>query len=279
VDESVDEAAIRAHYEAGAETDRLIADGEPGLELVRTLELLDRYLPPPPARILDIGGGPGVYSGILAKQGYEVDLIDVVPLHVEQAKAASARQSYAPFRSRIGDARELPDRDDSCDAALLLGPLYHLPAREDRLQALREALRVLRSGGFMLAVGISRFASVLDGLRTGYLLESDFRKIVERDLREGQHRNPTGHPGWFTTAFFHHPDELVAEAESAGFAVEGLFGIEGPAGWFPTLWDSEEGRNAALFAARAVEAERALVGVSAHLLVVGRKPELLPTGN
>jgi SAM-dependent methyltransferase len=216
----VDDSAIRAHYEAGAEEGRLVANGEPGLELVRTLELLDRFLPAPPARILDIGGGPGVYAGILAKRGYEVCLLDLVPLHVQQAQAASAAQPAAPFEVRVGDARDLTDPDDSCDAALLLGPLYHLTERDDRLKALREARRVVRPGGPVLAVAISRFASVLDGLRAGYLLEPAFWEIVERDLREGQHRNPTNHPGWFTTAFFHHPDELAAEVEEAGLVAE-----------------------------------------------------------
>jgi SAM-dependent methyltransferase len=266
----VDDPVIRAHYEAGVEEDRLVANGEPGLELVRTLELLDRFLPAPPARILDIGGGPGVYAGILAKQGYEVCLLDLVPLHVQQAQAASAAQPAAPFEARVGDARDLTDPDDSWDAALLLGPLYHLTERDDRLKALREARRVVRPGGPVLAVAVSRFASVLDGLRAGYLLEPAFWEIVERDLREGQHRNPTNHPGWFTTAFFHHPDELAAEVEEAGLEAEALLGIEGPACWFPGTWESEDGRNAALSAARAVEAEPAILAASAHLLAVGR---------
>src|SRR5205807_2243996 len=51
-----------------------------------------------------------------------------------------------------------------------------------------------------------------------------------RDLREGQHRNPTDRPEWFTTAYFHHPTELREEVEAAGLIFEGMFGIEGP-GW------------------------------------------------
>jgi SAM-dependent methyltransferase len=266
----VDDPAISAHYEAGAEVDRLVSNGERGLELVRTLELLERYLPPPPARILDVGGGPGVYAGILARQGYELSLVDPLPLHVERAAAVSAAQPDAPFHARVGDARELPEPDDSCDAALLFGPLYHLTGREDRLRALAEARRVVRPDGVVLAVGISRFASVFDGLRAGYLRDPEFQSIVERDLREGQHRNPDDRPGWFTTAYFHHPDELVAEYESVGLSVDALVGIEGPGGWFPALWDSEAGREGILFAARAVEAEPAILAASAHLLVVGR---------
>jgi hypothetical protein len=80
----------------------------------------------------------------------------------------------------------------------------------------------------VLAVGISRFASVFDGLRAGYFLDPEFQHIVERDLREGQHRNLGDRPGWFTTAYFHHPDELAAECESVGLSVEAVLGVEGP---------------------------------------------------
>jgi SAM-dependent methyltransferase len=136
------------------------------------------------------------------------------------AEAVSTAQPDAPFQARVGDARELPDPDGSFDAALLLGPLYHLTEREDRVVALREASRVVRPGGPVFAVGISRFASVLDGVRAGYLLEAEFREIVERDLSEGQHRNPGERPGWFTTAFFHHPDELERGGHRLDFSCE-----------------------------------------------------------
>jgi ubiquinone/menaquinone biosynthesis C-methylase UbiE len=56
----MDEAFVR-HYMSGIERDRLIEGGD-RLELVRTLELLDQVLPPPPARVLDVGGGPGAYA-------------------------------------------------------------------------------------------------------------------------------------------------------------------------------------------------------------------------
>jgi 2-polyprenyl-3-methyl-5-hydroxy-6-metoxy-1,4-benzoquinol methylase len=135
----MDDPAASRHYNAGIERDRLLPDGEPRLELVRTLELLGRYLPPPPADVLDVGGGPGVYASRLAREGFRVSLIDLLPLHVEQAAALSAGQSDAPFATALGDARKLEASDESADAVLLLGPLYHLTEREHRLQALREA--------------------------------------------------------------------------------------------------------------------------------------------
>jgi SAM-dependent methyltransferase len=103
------------------------------------------------------------------------------------------------------------------DGVLLLGPLYHLTCRDDRLQALREAYRVVRPGGVIAAAAISRFASTYDGLLRGFLEDSRFEEIVERDVREGQHRNPTGRPEWFTTAYFHHPEELRDEVIEVGF--------------------------------------------------------------
>jgi SAM-dependent methyltransferase len=263
--------AIQTYYDRGLEQERLTAGGE-SLELVRTRELLHRFLPPTPARVLDVGGGAGIYAAWLAAQGYDVHLIDPVPLHMEQARLAAQGESR-PFTAALGDARHLDQLDACCEVVLLLGPLYHLTEAEDRLQALREAHRVLRPGGLLAAAGISRFASLLDGARMGALADPDFAAIVERDLREGQHRNPhlTRRPGWFTTAYFHHPSELAAEVTTAGFALEGMFGIEGPGWLFEDHWHDPAQQPALLNAARAVETEPTLLGLSPHLLAVGRR--------
>jgi len=253
----------------------LLGGGAGRLEYLRTSELLARYLPPPPATILDVGGGVGVYALPLAREGYSVHLIDAVPLHVEQARGASALQPDAPLASaRLGDARELVWDDKSVDALLLLGPLYHLTSRDDRLQALREACRVVRPGGVAAAAGISRFASTYDGLLRGFLEDPRFEEIVQRDVREGQHRNPTGRPEWFTTAYLHRPEELLNEASEAGLSVEALVGIEGPGWILPDLdfWLEDPRRRSTLLEAiRRVEAEPSLLGASAHILVVGRR--------
>jgi ubiquinone/menaquinone biosynthesis C-methylase UbiE len=268
----MDDAGV-GHYERGAESGRLVSGGLPRLEFVRTLELLGRFLPPPPADILDVGGGPGVYAATLARQGYRVALIDVMPLHVEQAAAAAAAQPESPFEVRLGDARALDANDASCDAVLLLGPLYHLTSRADRIRALGEAHRVLRPEGVVIAVAISRFASLLDGLAQGFLSDPVFAGVVEHDLRDGQHRNPkpVERPEWFTTAFFHHPDELIAEVVEAQLGCEGVFGVEGPGWVFQDRWESPDRNEILANAARAVEDEPTLRAASAHLLAVGRK--------
>jgi SAM-dependent methyltransferase len=255
--------SIQAHYDLGVEQPRLERDST--LEWVRSQELLERYLPRPPASILDVGGGPGVYAAWLAAKGYAVRLIDPVPRHVEEARALADHA----FETKIGDARGLEAADATYDIVLLMGPLYHLVERTDRLVALREARRVVKPGGCIVAVGISRFASLLDGLRFDWLRDPDFRSIVDEDLRSGQHRNPRPkeRPEWFTTAFLHRPEELVGEVAEAGLTVEAMLGIEGP-GW---LARREADQAELLDVARKVESEPSLLGASAHLMVIAKR--------
>lgn len=255
---------IRTYYEAGLERDRL-AVGYSRIELVRTQELLARYLPSAPANVLDIGGGPGAYAAWLADAGYEVRLVDATPLHVEQARELAAGR----FEAVEGDARRLDEPDASYDVALLLGPLYHLLEREERLAALGEARRVLRPGGLLAAAGISRFASLLDGLLRD-LLDDEGWALVQRDLADGKHL-PGGDHALFTNAYFHRPEELRAEVEAGGFELEGFFGVEGP-GWARAeSLDDERIFEDVVRVARAVEQEPAIIGASAHFLAVGRR--------
>lgn len=126
-----------------------------------------------------------------------------------------------------------------------------------------------------MAAAISRWASALDGLSRNLLTDNDFVGMVERDLADGRHYNPTDRVDYFTTAYFHRPDELRREVIDAGFEAEGPYGIEGP-GWilpdFEERWSDPKRREVLIQVARTVESEPAMVGVSAHLLVVGRKP-------
>lgn len=157
---------------------------------------------------------------------------------------------------------------------LLLGPLYHLVERADRVAALAEARRVVRPGGIVAGAAISRFASTYDGLFRSQLDKPGFEQIVERDLRDGQHRNPTRDPGWFTTAFFHLPDDLTAEVADAGLTLRALYAVEGPAWFLPDLdarLEDPQQRERILRAVRRVETEPSLLGASSHLLAVSRR--------
>jgi ubiquinone/menaquinone biosynthesis C-methylase UbiE len=266
---------ITAHYDLGIEEPRL-RRSQGLLEFVRTQEIVRRRILPPPAVIWDVGGGPGIYSCWLASLGYEVHLLDAVPLHVQQAKTASASQRDHPIASiHLGDARSIPASDRSADVVLLFGPLYHLVEKADRLASLAQAARILKPNGILLCAAISRFASAFDGICRNLLADPVFLDIVKQDLESGQHRNPKNHPWYFTTAFFHHPEELAREMAESGFVVDQVLGVEGP-GWllqdFDERWKSQEGRERILWLARTLEAEPSLLGMSAHLLGIGRLP-------
>lgn len=261
---------VRAFYETYDEAGRLDT-GVFQLERARTRELLARVLPKPPGVVLDVGGGAGDYAFWLAEQGYEVHLVDLVPRHVEQAlRGRDGRQLES---ARVGDARALDQKGASCDAVLLLGPLYHLHEQRERLQALREARRVLRPAGVLAAAGISRYASLLDLLRLG-IDDARFAALVSHDLRTGRHSNPTEQLEYFTKAFFHRPDELSGELREAGFADVRLLPIEGP-GWlardFDRRWADPARRDELLGWLREIEDDPALLGVSAHLLALGAR--------
>jgi ubiquinone/menaquinone biosynthesis C-methylase UbiE len=264
---------ITRYYQEVAEEGRLAA-GPGQLEFARTKEVVLRYLPPPLATILDVGGAAGVYALWLAQLGYHVHLIDPVPRLVEVARRRSEASPTRLCTCQVGDARELRFDDRVVDAVLLLGPLYHLTDAEERLRALREVHRVLRPGGVMFAAAISRCASALDGVARDLLADPSFAAIVRQDLAEGQHRNETGKWDYFTTAYFHRPDELQAEVMSAGFNCKAVLGLEGP-GWvlsdFDARWADPRKRENLLCVARALETEASIVGLSAHMLAVGTK--------
>ena len=133
---------------------------------------------------------------------------------------------------------------------------------------------MLEPGGLLFAAAVDRFASLLPGIFENALADPEFAAIVARDLRDGQHRNPTN-KDYFTTAFFHRPEDLEAEVREGGFELLDLLGVEGP-GWLlldiDRRWADPAERERLLRAARAVEREPTLLGLHAHLLAVGRKP-------
>ncbi|BDP43200.1 SAM-dependent methyltransferase [Deinococcus aetherius] len=267
---------IAAYYAQNREHERLTR-GSNQLEFERTRELLARFLPPPPATVLDVGGGTGPYARPLLEEGYGVHLLDAAPHHIERIRADPSLAGLTS--ATLGDARALPYPDASADAVLLLGPLYHLTGADDRLRALTEARRCLRPGGVVLAAAITRTASTLDGLLAGLDADERFRAMRNATLEDGLHQPPDPTLGWFTTAYFHRPEELQREVEEAGFRNVDLYAVEGLGNVVPdfeTLWMDPARRGRLLDVIRRTERDPALFGVSAHLLAVGYSPSPNP---
>jgi len=267
---------IVAHYTRLAREQSRFRSPRGQLEFERSKELILRFLPRHRAVIYDVGGGPGTYAFWLTQLGHEVHLVDPVPFHIRQARKRAKREPRsAPAEIVPGDARRLPLSSSSADVVLLMGPLYHLPKEPDRRLALAEAFRVLKPGGLLIGVGVTRFTSMMDGSWEGYLSDPGFVRIVQRDLTTGEHRNPKDIPAYWTTAFFAHPRELAREVRSAGFRVKGTFAIEGFVWWVPGLrrkWLDPRFRSRLLHMLRATEREPTLIGMGPHIMSVARKP-------
>jgi 2-polyprenyl-3-methyl-5-hydroxy-6-metoxy-1,4-benzoquinol methylase len=254
---------LHAYYvDHFVEDDRLHATAHGRLEFERTRELLRRHLPRPPARILDVGGATGVHARWLAEDGYDVHVVDLVPQHVGVAG------SLPGVTAAVGDARELAEPDAHADATLLLGPLYHLVDRADRVRALHEAARVTAPGGLVAAAAISRHAPLLD-LGARDRIDDDTEPVLREIVATGRHDPRLG----FTTAYCHRVDELTDEMRNAGLREVDAFGVEGPLGWVLRALDPELAAArlpAALRAARLLDGDPALVAASSHLLGIAR---------
>jgi SAM-dependent methyltransferase len=264
--------SVVEYYSSYDEEARL--SGEHSLERVRSREIIGRSLPAHRISIIDIGGAAGAYSFWLAGLGHEVSLVDLTPKHVEQARRTNEGSPAKLARIQVGDALGLEFEDAAFDLALLMGPLYHLPERGLRIRAIREAARVVKPGGIVVAAAISRFAALLDGYKYGHVADPAFRRILDRGLATGNHVNDSGNPEYFTTASFHRASELGEELAEAGLSVEGLLAVEGFAHLIPGVEDKmrdPEYRGYLLEKLRETEAEASLVGASSHLLAIARK--------
>lgn len=253
---------------------RSTSPGASNLEFERTKRILLRYLPRKPSTVVDVGGGPGRYSFWLAKKGYTVHLVDIMPLQIRQAREFQRKSGTGLASISVGDARQLDFPDRSANVVLLFGPMYHLVREDERLRALSEARRVLKPGGLLFAAAISRFTSALDGSLRGYIRDPQFMKIIKQDLETGQHRNLSNNPRYFTTAFFHHPDQIGSELNHAGFGSAKVYGVTGFA-WllsrFNEIWKNSHLKERLMTIMDMMELEPTLLGASDHLLAFAKK--------
>jgi S-adenosylmethionine-dependent methyltransferase len=244
-----------------------------------TLRALREHLPPPPARVLDCGGGPGRYAVELARLGYAVTLFDLSAgnLALAQEKAAASGVTLAACEQGTAlDLGRYPN--ERFDAVLLMGPLYHLLEEAERAQALAEARRVLKTGGPLFAAFISRYAAHRDA-SVKYPLEPveqpELYAEIERSGRLPP--NASGAPGF--VAYFAHPAEVAPLVWRAGFEVAAVLGVEGLVSVTEDVAVNALTGPAWEWWAEAnwrVAADPSLHGAVEHLLVVAHKPRWRP---
>jgi S-adenosylmethionine-dependent methyltransferase len=261
---------VEHYYDENAqlEWDRLESKHQAEFEV--TFRALTEFLPPAPARLIDIGGGPGRYAITLAERGYRVTLVDLSRgnLGLAKQKTAEAGIKLDDFiHANALDLSAFPEA--GFEAGLLLGPLYHLHKLEERRNALEQACRLLKPGGLVFAAVITRFASFRDAATNGYTYVEDNPAYSEKLLATGIHDSGDG----FTDAYFATPEEVIPLGEDAGFTTLKLMGCEG------LLAGREEHVNSLTGSAKQVwldfnyrfAQEPSLLGASDHLLYIGRK--------
>lgn len=225
-------------------------------------------------KILDIGGGPGRYSIFLAQQGHEVTLVDLSGKHIRQAIDKAAEAGVHLDSSIHGDALRLHEylyKKEQFDVVLLMGPLYHLTKEEDRLLALKEALRALRPGGLLIAAFISNYAPIQD--YASELYDFDNMEQLLKYLEDG--RNHQEDAVQFTTSYFFSAGEARNLMNGVGLKELVFAGVEnvlcGKEKKFHEL--GREQQNKWLELAWHLSKDQNLLGMSEHFLYIGQKEE------
>ena len=266
-------------YNAGIEKNRL-RTGLGLIEFERTKEILRQTLPIAPAVIYDIGGGYGEYSFWLAELGYEVYLYDISETNIKMAMDLSKEYACSPKAMEIADARTIVRPPETADAVLLFGPLYHIVDYEERQLCLKECLRLLKPGGLLFTAAITRYATLLwattvYGSDSSLLDENAFFEMIAHEVQTGHHiKNPESAYRGIGRSYFHLPDELKREIETAGFIDTDVRGVIGPAWLAPgidDIWEDESKRESLMRIVRLCEKEESILGLSTHLMAISRK--------
>lgn len=243
------------------------------LEFIRTKEIISRFLPEKPIKIIDLCGASGHYSYWLAQKGHEVHLMDLSERHINEAKKNELQYNSKLASISCGDARAVKWGDETFDMVLLMGALYHLQEKEDRLLCLKEAYRILKNGGTAIFAYISRYASMLDGFSNGFVDDQTFLNIMDVDIMTGRHNNPDNKEGYFTNAFFHSTGDIYSELINTQYCDIMLYAVEGFGGLISNneyLKDNEK-LEKLLHYIRVTEQNMEMIGISAHQLVVCKK--------
>lgn len=267
---------VRAYYRGYDEQGRLVRDPYRRLEFDTTLRYLRRYLPAR-GRLLDAGGGPGRYTVALARRGYRMSMIDLLPEHVEQARR-SARGARVQRRVETLESGSLDDLsrfpDGAFDGVLCLGSaLGHVVDRRRRARAWKELVRVARPGAPVFVSVIGRLCLLSYSMLAQPQEWEEDPGLYRRIERTGDY---DGHRS-FAPCHFYLVEELEGEMRKAGLEVLVSVGLQGLVPPYPQQIKPLARRYPRAYRAwlgmqRRMGEDPAVVRFSQHFLVVGRKP-------
>lgn len=241
------------------------------LEHDLTWRYLDRYLPPE-GSILEIGAATGRYTLELARRGYRVTALDLSAALLEECQKNLSEEGLdQKVRLVIADARDLREvTENPFDAVLLMGPLYHLIEKADRILALKEVFDRLRVGGIIFSSFISRFGTLSDLIKSLPAWIEDQPKAWSM-IENG--RRPKGYPRGGFRGYFARASEIAPLHTTLGFETLILAGVEPVIAADDDSYNKLEGKQRELWLDLlfALSTERSIIGASRHLLYVGKK--------
>ncbi|HSL46642.1 MAG TPA: class I SAM-dependent methyltransferase [Anaerolineales bacterium] len=267
---SDDVSDIAAYYNSDPEREHYRLERHQ-LEYDLTWRYLDQYLPPQ-GTVLEVGAGPGKYTLELAKRGYTITAVDMSAMLFETCRRNITDAGLdRRVRFIVADARDLSQvTEQEYDAALLMGPLYHLMEEADRKAALKEVFDRLRGGGILFSSFISRFGIMGDLLRDipGWIEDQvEVRSLLERGKR------PDEYPRGGFRGYFALVSEIAPMHEALGFETLAVAGVEPAISADDESYNKLEGiqRQSWLDLLYNISTESSIIGASRHLLYVGKK--------
>jgi S-adenosylmethionine-dependent methyltransferase len=240
-------------------------------EFAVTCCALGQFLPPPPAKILDVGSGPGRYAIPLAERGYDVSILDVSQQSLDLAvhKASERGINFdAVICATATDLGAFPS--EAFDAVLVMGPLYHLKAARDRAQTVQEAMRVARPGHLVFSAFLTRYSVVRYAAKVRPAQLMEMPSFLESILASGTGQTADG---FLRTCYCSDPIEIRPFMEGLGLATVDMVGCEGIVGEVEDKLNELPEDQFARWVALNYQLGRKpeLLAASAHILHIGRK--------
>jgi S-adenosylmethionine-dependent methyltransferase len=215
------------------------------IEFASTLQLIDKYFPKR-GHVCDIGSGPGHYAIELARRGYQVTLID---FSEEELKLAHTQLEHLELQAQqiiIGDARNLNKLvSGKFDAALLMGPMYHVIDEADRRQILYQLKNILNPQGVAIIAYLNSWGLIRTGIvdfPNWYKDITKLRSMLNDQIFEGETLSN------FTECYWSTPEAALREIKSAGLEVISYAGAESFAGGMHPLLDKLSSENPEAYA-------------------------------
>lgn len=257
------------YYENYREEDRITTNNARRIEFLTTIHKLDELLKGS-LSILDCAAGTGAYAFYLADKGHKVTATDITPRHIKMIEEFLKDKAYS-MDIKVLDATDMGCFEDECfDVVLNMGPFYHLTDDVSRIKCLRESIRVLKKGGYLITAYIPRlYLNQMIVMSDDKYLDAELLNQI-RETGVLLHDDPKC---FWTDTYYSTYDEMQKLYEDNGIECIDHFAQDGLAPLFHNTVDqwTDEQFGTWLEYHLSVCSEKSIIDMSNHVIIVGRK--------